>query len=109
MIAKLGLDTAGNEPFKIWQHLGKSIAIPNISKLNEHRHTANHGEPLEISLLYANQTPDDILMKDELDAFTNKGMKAHSQTDFMHLCSICSGFFEKSHSQKATLYRNLRN
>jgi cytochrome-b5 reductase len=45
------------------------------------QHAANHGEPLEISLLYANQTPEDILMKDQLDAFTAKGMKVNYTVD----------------------------
>ena len=39
------------------------------------QHTDKNSEPLEISLLYANQTPDDILMKDQLDEFPSRGMK----------------------------------
>jgi NAD(P)H-flavin reductase len=45
------------------------------------QHTANHKEPLEISLLYANQTPEDILIKDKLDDFTAKGMKVSYTVD----------------------------
>jgi NAD(P)H-flavin reductase len=56
------------------------------------QHTANHGEPLEISLLYANQTPDDILMKDELDAFTNKGMKVNYTVDRVPEGVVWGGF-----------------
>merc|ERR1719387_2193823 len=37
------------------------------------QHADNHCEPLDISLLYANQTPDDILMKDKLDEFPKNG------------------------------------
>ena len=45
------------------------------------QHTDKNSEPLEISLLYANQTPDDILMKDQLDEFPSKGMKVNYTVD----------------------------
>jgi cytochrome-b5 reductase len=45
------------------------------------QHTANNAEPLEISLLYANQTPDDILMKDSIDSYLYKGMKVNYTVD----------------------------
>jgi cytochrome-b5 reductase len=56
------------------------------------QHAANNAEPLEISLLYANQTPDDILMKEELDAFTTKGMKVNYTVDRVPDGTVWGGF-----------------
>jgi cytochrome-b5 reductase len=38
------------------------------------QHVDLYKEPLEMALLYANQTPDDILLKDRLDDLHSKGM-----------------------------------
>jgi nitrate reductase (NAD(P)H) len=56
------------------------------------QHADNHGEPLDISLLYANQTPDDILMKDTLDEFPKKGMKVNYTVDRVPEGTIWGGF-----------------
>jgi nitrate reductase (NAD(P)H) len=56
------------------------------------QHTANNSEPLEISLLYANQTPDDILMKDQLDEFPTKGMKVSYTVDRVPEGTLWGGF-----------------
>merc|ERR1719326_35263 len=45
------------------------------------QHADLYKEPLEISLLYANQTPDDILMKDRLDDLSTRGMKVAYTVD----------------------------
>merc|ERR1719182_23196 len=45
------------------------------------QHADLYKEPLEISLLYANQTPDDILLKDRLDDLNEKGMKVAYTVD----------------------------
>jgi nitrate reductase (NAD(P)H) len=56
------------------------------------QHTDNNFEPLEISLLYANQTPDDILMKDRLDEFPKRGMKVAYTVDRVPEGTIWGGF-----------------
>jgi nitrate reductase (NAD(P)H) len=56
------------------------------------QHTANNCEPLEISLLYANQTPDDILMKDQLDEFPTRGMKVSYTVDRVPEGTLWGGF-----------------
>jgi NAD(P)H-flavin reductase len=56
------------------------------------QHTDNNCEPLEISLLYANQTPDDILMKDRLDEFPKRGMKVAYTVDRVPEGTIWGGF-----------------
>jgi len=45
------------------------------------QHTDVNKEPLSISLLYANQTPDDILLKDRLDDLDSRGMKVAYTVD----------------------------
>jgi cytochrome-b5 reductase len=45
------------------------------------QHADLYKEPLEISLLYANQTPDDILLKDKLDDLNSRGMKVAYTVD----------------------------
>jgi nitrate reductase (NAD(P)H) len=45
------------------------------------QHADLYKEPLEISLLYANQTPDDILMKDRLDDLDSRGYKVAYTVD----------------------------
>jgi nitrate reductase (NAD(P)H) len=56
------------------------------------QHTDKNSEPLEISLLYANQTPDDILMKDQLDEFPSKGMKVNYTVDRVPDGTLWGGF-----------------
>jgi len=56
------------------------------------QHTDKNSEPLEISLLYANQTPDDILMKDQLDEFPSKGMKVGYTVDRVPDGTLWGGF-----------------
>jgi NAD(P)H-flavin reductase len=45
------------------------------------KYAAQHSEPLSISLLSANQSKDDILLKDELGALSAKGMKVAFTVD----------------------------
>jgi nitrate reductase (NAD(P)H) len=56
------------------------------------QHTDINSEPLEISLLYANQTPDDILMKDRLDEFPGRGMKVSYTVDRVPEGTLWGGF-----------------
>jgi cytochrome-b5 reductase len=45
------------------------------------KYAVQNSEPLSISMLYANQTPKDILLRDELDALSTKGMKTAYTVD----------------------------
>ena len=45
------------------------------------KHADVNKEPLELSLLYANQTPEDILLKDRLDALGTRGMNVAYTVD----------------------------
>jgi len=56
------------------------------------KYTAQNSEPLNISLLYANQTPKDILLKDELDAFSTKGMKTAYTVDRLNEGEVWDGY-----------------
>jgi cytochrome-b5 reductase len=56
------------------------------------QHAALNKEPLELALLYANQTPDDILMKEQLDDFTTKGMKVSYTVDRVPEGTTWDGF-----------------
>jgi nitrate reductase (NAD(P)H) len=56
------------------------------------QHTDKNCEPLEIALLYANQTPDDILMKDQLDAFPKRGMKVNYTVDRVPEGTLWGGY-----------------
>jgi cytochrome-b5 reductase len=56
------------------------------------QHTDVNKEPLSISLLYANQTPDDILMKDRLDDLDSRGMKVAYTVDRVPKGTVWGGF-----------------
>merc|ERR1719247_2504667 len=56
------------------------------------QHADLYKEPLEISLLYANQTPDDILMKDRLDDLDSRGMKVSYTVDRVPADTVWGGF-----------------
>jgi nitrate reductase (NAD(P)H) len=45
------------------------------------QHVDLYKEPVEMALLYANQTPDDILLKDRLDDLGSRGMKVAYTVD----------------------------
>jgi cytochrome-b5 reductase len=56
------------------------------------QHTDVNKEPLEIALLYANQTPDDILLKDRLDDLNGRGMKVAYTVDRVPKGTVWGGY-----------------
>jgi cytochrome-b5 reductase len=56
------------------------------------QHTDVNKEPLSISLLYANQTPDDILLKDKLDDLNSRGMKVAYTVDKVPNGTVWGGY-----------------
>jgi nitrate reductase (NAD(P)H) len=56
------------------------------------QHTEVNKEPLQISLLYANQTPDDILLKDKLDDLNSKGFKVAYTVDRVTKGTVWGGY-----------------
>ena len=56
------------------------------------QHADVNKEPLELSLLYANQTPEDILLKDRLDELSTRGMNVAYTVDRVPTDTPWDGF-----------------